>query len=67
MKQKEKSPLYKAHDIRRIFGVTDMTIHRWIKDGKLPKPIKMGRIRYWKKEDVDSIVNSEPGTSFGGE
>ncbi|WP_323009820.1 hypothetical protein [Paracoccus sp. (in: a-proteobacteria)] len=35
-------------------GVSDMTLHRWLKDAALafPRPIYIGRRRYWLEADV---------------
>lgn len=44
-----------AHDVRHICGgVSDMTLWRWLNvaDFAFPKPIYIGRRRYWKESDV---------------
>lgn len=35
-------------------GVSDMTLHRWLKDPEkgFPRPIYIGKRRYWREADV---------------
>jgi predicted DNA-binding transcriptional regulator AlpA len=39
-----------ARRVWERYGVTDMTLWRWIHDGQLnfPKPVYFGRYRYWR-------------------
>lgn len=44
-----------ASYLRRLFGVTDMTLHRWEKgNNDFPKPTRFNRLRYWRKADIDA-------------
>lgn len=47
-------PLIPAKELREIFGVSDMTIWRWLDDKRLnfPRPIVVRRRRYWRKSDI---------------
>ena len=40
-------------------GITDMTLWRWLNDPKLgfPKPIYIGRRRYWKEVEIISWLD----------
>lgn len=46
-------------------GVSDMTIHRWLKDPEkdFPRPIYIGKRRYWREAEIvawlDAQVNHE--------
>jgi predicted DNA-binding transcriptional regulator AlpA len=44
-----------AARVRKRYGVSAMSIHRWLQDQKLnfPKPIYIGRYRYWK---IDALA-----------
>ena len=37
------------------YGVTSMTLHRWIADEGMnfPPPVYIGRFRYWKISDLE--------------
>jgi predicted DNA-binding transcriptional regulator AlpA len=41
-------------DIKRHFGVCEMTVYRWLKqDGlEFPRPIRINNRRYWRWDDV---------------
>ena len=45
--------LVPIQQLRNVVNVSDVTLFRWIRDGKFPKPAKrMNRIRYWKVADI---------------
>jgi predicted DNA-binding transcriptional regulator AlpA len=43
-----------AARVRQRYGVSAMSIYRWLLDAKLrfPKPIYIGRYRYWRLSDL---------------
>jgi predicted DNA-binding transcriptional regulator AlpA len=45
-----------AGQVQRRYGVTAMSIHRWLHNAKLnfPKPMYIGRFRYWKLSELAS-------------
>ncbi|MBE2188424.1 MAG: helix-turn-helix domain-containing protein [Desulfobulbaceae bacterium] len=52
-----KIELYTKDDIRKIFGVSLVTIHNWMKKGFLSY-IKIGRRVYFKKQDINAALIS---------
>lgn len=41
-----------------VFSVSESTIWRWVRTGKLPKPVKLGeRTSAWPVEAVRSAIN----------
>lgn len=51
-----------ARDVRDICGgVSDMTLWRWLNDPALnfPKPIYIGRRRYWREADVSAWLDAQ--------
>ena len=49
------SNLIPANSVRKdIFGISDMTLHRWMKNPDLnfPKPIVINKRNYWRPEDL---------------
>jgi len=36
------SPYQTRHQLEKLFKVSSATIYRWIKEGKFPKPVRLG-------------------------
>jgi predicted DNA-binding transcriptional regulator AlpA len=53
-----------ARSVWERFGVTSMSLHRWCADEKLefPKPIYIGRFRFWRVADLLEWENRRPRT-----
>ena len=50
------NPLLSSRTVKANFdGISDITIWRWVRDNKLPKPIKIGRRNFWRKSDIDAM------------
>jgi len=45
-----------ARAVWERYGVSDMTIYRWLQDDRMgfPKPTYFGRNRYWRLADLKS-------------
>ena len=43
-----------ARKVWERYGVTSMSLYRWLKDQEMnfPKPIYIGRFRYWRLSDL---------------
>jgi predicted DNA-binding transcriptional regulator AlpA len=50
-----KKTLLPLRKMMERYSVSDRTIDRWSEDGILPKPIKIGRLRYWREEELDAF------------
>ena len=49
----KKTPeLWNIRNLCAYFGRKRQTIHRWIKEGKLPEPIKKVRSPYWDPDEL---------------
>jgi predicted DNA-binding transcriptional regulator AlpA len=46
-------------------GVSDMTLHRWLKDPdkEFPRPIYIGKRRYWREADVIAWLDAQAVTA----
>jgi len=44
-----------APAVHARYGVSDMTLWRWMKDRELnfPRPVYIGRFRYWKVAELE--------------
>ena len=53
-----------ARRVWERYGVTSMTLHRWLADERLnfPKPVYFGRFRYWPLADLEAWERSAPRT-----
>ena len=45
-------------EVKKMLGVSPQTLWRWQKIGYLV-PFKIGRERYYRKSDIDKILNGE--------
>ena len=47
-------------DVMKKTGLARSTIWLWVKEGKLPKPIKLSeRVTVWKESDIDAWMESK--------
>jgi predicted DNA-binding transcriptional regulator AlpA len=40
----------------RWFHVDESTIHRWVKDGVLPEPFRLGRVLRWRMDELQAAI-----------
>ncbi len=46
--------LYDCGDLlKERYGLSEMTIYRWTKRGLLPPPIRLGRMNYYARDEVE--------------
>jgi excisionase family DNA binding protein len=44
-------------DVCAVFGVTRMTIYKWVKAGRFPKPYRPGKRRvFWHPADIERTL-----------
>ena len=59
MFDKVSEPLIlRTQSLAELLDVSQLTIRRWEKDGKLPKSYKIGGIKIWRREEIVSWVNA---------
>jgi predicted DNA-binding transcriptional regulator AlpA len=47
--------VYDSSDLLRDrYGLSEVTIYRWTKRGLLPPPIRLGRINYYARDEVEA-------------
>jgi predicted DNA-binding transcriptional regulator AlpA len=58
--QDDLKPYLTAAQVRQRYGVTDMTLWRWLHDErvKFPHPYYFSRFRYWKLSDLQDFEKS---------
>lgn len=45
-------PLCRINDILPILPIKRSTVWQWVREGKFPAPIQLGRLRVWKRDDI---------------
>ena len=58
-----------ARQVWERYGVTQMSLWRWLRDPELkfPQPIRIGRFRYWRLSDLIEWERSRVGTATTAE
>ena len=48
---------YRKCEVAKIFGVSESTVVRWVKQEILPKPIRLGVNRIaWHREEIEHAI-----------
>ncbi len=52
----EAAEWLRSRDLLRRFGISDVTLWRWVKAGKFPAPTKLGSTRslFWLRSAVET-------------
>lgn len=51
-------PLLTIDDLERLLQVNRRTVSRLCKDGKLPRPFKLGGGNRWRTKDIVDVLDS---------
>lgn len=43
-------------NIPSLISASHETIYKWIREGKFPKPIKIGKMSFWRLEEVLTFI-----------
>jgi predicted DNA-binding transcriptional regulator AlpA len=59
----EDDPYLPAARVWGRYGVSAMSLHRWLHDPKMkfPKPLYIGRYRYWRLSDLTAWERTRAG------
>lgn len=44
--------LISAREVAEFYGISHSTLWRWIKDGRVPAPIRIGRRTFWEAQTL---------------
>ena len=51
-------PLLTARETAAVLTIHVVSLHRWVAEGRFPKPIRIGRSRIaWRRSVVDGWIN----------
>ncbi len=52
-----RTDLIPAEEVRvRLGNISSATLHRWTRDGWIPRPIKIGRRRLFDVRELDAAI-----------
>jgi prophage regulatory protein len=50
--------LYKIKELVELLKISRATIYRKVSENEFPKPIKIGRGTFWRKEDITNWLQN---------
>jgi len=59
--RERESATYGVSDMTSIFKCSEGTLHRYVRKGKLPAPVKIGQKLLWSRAAVNKILGTEEG------
>ena len=53
---------FPARKVLERYNVSDMTLHRWVRDPRMgfPAPVYFGRFRFWKISELEAWERAQP-------
>lgn len=49
--------LLRANQVAAALGIGRSTLWRWVKEGKLPKPVKWQGVTVWRVKDLEEMID----------
>ena len=56
--QPNSQKLYRINQVLEVIPVSRTTWWNGVRDGRFPKPIRNGRMTFWKSEDIESLIDT---------
>ena len=50
--------LYRINQVLEVIPVSKTTWWNGVRDGRFPKPLRNGRMTFWKSEDIESFIDA---------
>ena len=57
----ELEPLLTTRDVARLLGCEQRSVHRWLRDGVIPEPIRIGGVLRWYAPTIRGWILSKQG------
>lgn len=51
--------LLRMSQVLAVVPVSRSTLWRWISNGDFPKPVEIGSTPFWRKCDIENVVNKQ--------
>ena len=58
---RELEPLLTTRDVARLLGCEQRSVHRWLRDGVIPEPIRIGGVLRWYAPTIRGWILSKQG------
>ena len=49
--------LLRVNQVAEMLGIGRSTVWRWVKEGKMPKPIKWQGVTAWRVKDLEEFID----------
>lgn len=59
-------PLLRANEVTAMLRISHASLYRRVKDGTLPKPVKLGAASRWNKSDIIAAISASPNGGAHG-
>lgn len=46
-------------EVAKLFRVRNRTVEKWVKEGRIPPPLKIGRYVWWDEDELMAWLKSE--------
>lgn len=56
--------LFGLDEVRVMLGLSRRTVERFAQDGRLPPPVRVGKLLKWRRADLDAWVASLPADGW---
>lgn len=56
---KDQDRFLRLPQVAEALGCGKSTVWKWVKDGRIPEPKKMGRITVWRESEIQKIIAGE--------
>jgi len=56
--QANSRTFYRINQVLEVIPVSKTTWWNGVRDGRFPKPLRNGRMTFWKSEDIESFIDT---------
>lgn len=64
-KKSSTKELISSADLIQELSISKTTMYNWIKNGNLPRPIKLGKLIYFHRKDLERVVEQKRSGNEG--
>jgi excisionase family DNA binding protein len=59
--------LLRAREVAELLGIHLITVYRWSREGKLPRPVKLARGHTaWRARDLEALLDRQQAANVAG-
>jgi prophage regulatory protein len=59
--------LIDIREVSALLGVSPRAVWGWSDEGKFPAPIELGRLRRWRRADIEAWLKQRADAANGGD